>query len=95
MCRNVLCVLDKTRVDYPSAGPLRRGAQLGAIGLIGLKPALVQEADVVFATGKRCALCLCTINKAFSVLDDDSLWDLKLFIFFVLYKNFFERQNRS
>ena len=33
--------LDKPRVDYTLArGTLRRGAQLGAIGPIGLRPAL-------------------------------------------------------
>ena len=36
-----LYVLDKPRVDYTLAqGPLRRGAQLGAIGPIGLRLAL-------------------------------------------------------
>ena len=36
-----LYVLDKPRVDYTLArGPLRRGAQLRAIGPIGLRPAL-------------------------------------------------------
>ena len=41
VCVCVLCVLDKSRADYTLArGPLKCGAQLGAIGPLDLRPAL-------------------------------------------------------
>ena len=43
-----LYVLDKARVDYTLArGPLRRGAQLGALGPIGLRPALMPSYHIM------------------------------------------------
>ena len=39
---NMLCVFDVLRVNYTLVlDPLRHGAQLGAIGLIGLRPTLI------------------------------------------------------
>jgi hypothetical protein len=40
-CNVLLCVLAQPIVDNSGAGPLKRGVQLGAIGPIGLRPALV------------------------------------------------------
>ena len=39
-CSVLLCVPEQQSVDNSSAGPLKRGAQLGAISPIGLRPAL-------------------------------------------------------
>ena len=39
-CNGLLCVLERPRVDNPSAGSLKLGARLGVIGPIGFRPAL-------------------------------------------------------
>jgi len=39
-CSMSLCVLEQMRVEKSSSGPIKRGAQLGAIGYIGLRSIL-------------------------------------------------------
>ena len=54
-----MSVLDKPRVDYTLArGPLSCGAQLGAIGPIGLRPALILP-HCPFMVMSRTLVCLC------------------------------------
>ena len=54
----LLYVLEQPRVDNPSAGLLKRGSQLRAIGPIGLSPALGMTLPIFHFQSTNPAACL-------------------------------------